>query len=168
MLRWALFWFCRRQQLFNNERLISFSLKMPDFIDPSLGSYLRVLYLLCDCIISYINVFPANIFNLQDCLKTFSRLILKTSRRLLHDVLLRRVQDVLEDVFDTSSRRLERKEIVTLKTSSRRLEDMCVFKMFSRHVLKTPLRHVFKTFSRRLGDQKDVYWEGVYISIWRT
>ena len=168
MLRWALFWFCRRQQLFNNERLISFSLKMPDFIDPSLGSYLRVLYLLCDCIISYINVFPANIFDLQDCLKTFSRLILKTSRRLLHDVLLRRVQDVLEDVFDTSSRRLERKEIVTLKTSSRRLEDMCVFKMFSRHVLKTPLRHVFKTFSRRLGDQKDVYWEGVYISIWRT
>ena len=168
MLRWALFWFCRRQQLFNNERLISFSLKMPDFIDPSLGSYLRVLYLLCDCIISYINVFPANIFNLQDCLKTFSRLILKTSRRLLHDVLLRRVQDVLEDVFDTSSRRLERKEIVTLKTSSRRLEDMCVFKIFSRHVLKTPLRHVFKTFSRRLGDQKDVYWEGVYISIWRT
>ena len=98
MLRWALFWFCRRQQLFNNERLISFSLKMPDFIDPSLGSYLRVLYLLCDCIISYINVFPANIFDLQDCLKTFSRLILKTSRRLLHDVLLRRVQDVLEDV----------------------------------------------------------------------
>ena len=168
MLRWALFWFCRRQQLFNNERLISFSLKMPDFIDPSLGSYLRVLYLLCDCIISYINVFPANIFDLQDCLKTFSRLILKTSRRLLHDVLLRRVQDVLEDVFDTSSRRLERKEIVTLKTSSRRLEDMCVFKMFSRHVLKTPLRHVFKTFSRRLGDQKDVYWERVYISIWRT
>ena len=168
MLRWALFWFCRRQQLLNNERLISFSLKMPDFIDPSLGSYLRVLYLLCDCIISYINVFPANIFDLQDCLKTFSRLILKTSRRLLHDVLLRRVQDVLEDVFDTSSRRLERKEIVTLKTSSRRLEDMCVFKMFSRHVLKTPLRHVFKTFSRRLGDQKDVYWEGVYISIWRT
>ena len=168
MLRWALFWFCRRQQLFNNERLISFSLKMPDFIDPSLGSYLRVLYLLCDCIISYINVFPANIFDLQDCLKTFSRLILKTSRRLLHDVLLRRVQDVLEDVFDTSSRRLERKEIVTLKTSSRRLEDMCVFKMFSRHVLKTPLRHVFKTFSRRLGDQKDVYWEGVYISVWRT
>ena len=168
MLRWALFWFCRRQQLFNNERLISFSLKMPDFIDPSLGSYLRVLYLLCDCIISYINVFPANIFDLQDCLKTFSRLILKTSRRLLHDVLLRRVQDVLEDVFDTSSRRLERKEIVTLKTSSRRLEDMCVFKMFSRHVLKTPLRHVFKTFSRRLGDQKEVYWEGVYISIWRT
>ena len=168
MLRWALFWFCRRQQLFNNERLISFSLKMPDFIDPSLGSYLRVLYLLCDCIISYINVFPANIFDLQDCLKTFSRLILKTSRRLLHDVLLRRVQDVLEDVFDTSSRRLERKEIVTLKTSSRRLEDMCVFKIFSRHVLKTPLRHVFKTFSRRLGDQKDVYWEGVYISIWRT
>ena len=141
---------------------------MPDFIDPSLGSYLRVLYLLCDCIISYINVFPANIFDLQDCLKTFSRLILKTSRRLLHDVLLRRVQDVLEDVFDTSSRRLERKEIVTLKTSSRRLEDMCVFKIFSRHVLKTPLRHVFKTFSRRLGDQKDVYWEGVYISIWRT
>ena len=168
MLRWALFWFCRRQQLFNNERLISFSLKMPDFIDPSLGSYLRVLYLLCDCIISYINVFPANIFDLQDFLKTFSRLILKTSRRLLHDVLLRQVQDVLEDVFDTSSRRLERKEIVTLKTSSRRLEDMCVFKMFSRHVLKTPLRHVFKTFSRRLGDQKDVYWEGVYISIWRT
>ena len=168
MLRWALFWFCRRQQLFNNEGLISFSLKMPDFIDPSLGSYLRVLYLLCDCIISYINVFPANIFDLQDCLKTFSRLILKTSRRLLHDVLLRRVQDVLEDVFDTSSRRLERKEIVTLKTSSRRLEDMCVFKIFSRHVLKTPLRHVFKTFSRRLGDQKDVYWEGVYISIWRT
>ena len=168
MLRWALFWFCRRQQLFNNERLISFSLKMPDFIDPSLGSYLRVLYLLCDCIISYINVFPANIFDLQDCLKTFSRLILKTSRRLLHDVLLRRVQDVLEDVFDTSSRRLERKEIVTLKTSSRRLEDMCVFKIFSRHVLKTPLRHVFKTFSRRLGDQKEVYWEGVYISIWRT
>ena len=168
MLRWALFWFCRRQQLLNNERLISFSLKMPDFIDPSLGSYLRVLYLLCDCIISYINVFPANIFDLQDCLKTFSRLILKTSRRLLHDVLLRRVQDVLEDVFDTSSRRLERKEIVTLKTSSRRLEDMCVFKIFSRHVLKTPLRHVFKTFSRRLGDQKDVYWEGVYISIWRT
>lgn len=105
---------------------------MPDFIDPSLGSYLRVLYLLCDCIISYINVFPANIFDLQDCLKTFSRLILKTSRRLLHDVLLRRVQDVLEDVFDTSSRRLERKEIVTLKTSSRRLEDMCVFKIFSR------------------------------------
>ena len=153
MLRWALFWFCRRQQLFSNERLISFSLKMPDFIDPSLGSYLRVLYLLCDCIISYINVFPANIFDLQDCLKTFSRLILKTSRRLLHDVLLRRVQDVLEDVFDTSSRRLE---------------DMCVFKIFSRHVLKTPLRHVFKTFSRRLGDQKDVYWEGVYISIWRT
>ena len=138
---------------------------MPDFIDPSLGSYLRVLYLLCDCIISYINVFPANIFDLQDCLKTFSRLILKTSRRLLHDVLLRRVQDVLEDVFGTSSRRLERKEIVTLKTSSRRLEDMCVFKIFSRHVLKTPLRHVFKTFSRRLGDQKDVYWEGVYISI---
>ena len=124
MLRWALFWFCRRQQLLNNERLISFSLKMPDFIDPSLGSYLRVLYLLCDCIISYINVFPANIFDLQDFLKTFSRLILKTSRRLLHDVLLRQVQDVLEDVFDTSSRRLERKEIVTLKTSSRRLEDM--------------------------------------------
>ena len=137
MLHWALFWFCQRQQLFNNDRLISFRLKMPDFIDPSLGSYFRVLYLLYNSINSYVNVFPANIF---------------WSSRLLEEVF----KAYLEDVWKASSGRLaktgstrlgERKEIVTLKNSSRRVEDMS-----SRCFQDMSWRRLLDMSSRRFQD----------------
>ena len=42
----------------------------------------------------------------------------------LQDMSLRRLQDVLQDVFETSSKRLGRHKIFTLNTCWRRLQDM--------------------------------------------
>ena len=53
-------------------------------------------------------------------------------------------------VFKTSSRRLRRQKIITLKTSYRRLEDMS-------------WRHILKTSSRPLGGKQNIYWWYVYL-----
>ena len=72
----------------------------------------------------------------QDVFKTSWRRLQRNTFRLprrLEDVLKTYLQDVLQlclpDVFKTSSRRLGRQKNVTLKTSSRRLQD--VFSTFS-------------------------------------
>ena len=67
-------------------------------------------------------VFSVTLFVFQDVLKTYLRC-----------VFLKRLQDVLQGVF---------------KTFSRRLQD--VFKTSSRRVCKTSCNYVFKTSSRRL------------------
>ena len=77
-----------------------------------------------------------------------------TWRRLQHvfSVTIFRLPRRHEDIFKMSSRPLGRKGIVTLKTSSRRLEDMSwrCFKDMS--CLKTSWRNIFKTSSRCFGD----------------
>ena len=51
------------------------------------------------------------------------QLVFKTSSTRLHQNNLR-LPRRLEDIFKTSSRRLGRRKIATLRTHSRRLEDM--------------------------------------------
>ena len=77
------------------------------------------------------------------CLRDMSlRCFQGMSSRRLEDVfgvtnfcLPRRIQDVLQDVFKTSERRIGRRKIVRLKTCWRRLQDMSW----------RGLQHVFKT-----------------------
>ena len=78
------------------------------------------------------DVFSVTLFVFQDVFKTY-----------LQYVFLKRLQDVLQDVF---------------KTFSRRLQDVFqdVFKTCLQDVLQLCLQDVFKTSSRRLGRQKNV------------
>ena len=70
--------------------------------------------------------------SLEDVLKTSSRHFLKTSSTRLQSVtsfglrslLKTSCKDVMKTSHKTSSKRLGRRKTVTLKTSSRRLEDM--------------------------------------------
>ena len=68
------------------------------------------------------------VIRLQDVFKTFSRHLAKTSSK--------RLQDVLRNVFETSSRRFQD----VFKTYSRRFED----------VFNASCKDPFKTFSRRI------------------
>ena len=84
--------------------------------------------------------------------------------------LPRRLEDVLKTSSKTSSRRLGRRKIVTLKACRRRLEDMPwrrykdmswrrfedVLKMFQRHLLKTSWIHY--------GDKQSTYWGYLYLT----
>ena len=90
-------------------------------------------------------------------------LVFKTSWRL-QDMSWRRLQPLrrIEDVFKTSrktsSRRLGRRKIVTLKTCLRH-----ALKTSWKHVLKTSSRHILKTSSRRLGGKQNFYWWYLYL-----
>ena len=71
----------------------------------------------------------------------------------------------LEDVLETSWRRLGRQKIVTLKTSLRRLEDIeDVLKTCLEDVLKTCLEVVLKTSWRHYGDKQNTYSEYLYLA----
>ena len=65
----------------------------------------------------------------------------------------------LQDFLKTSSRRLGRRNIVTLKTSS---ED--VFKTSWRHVLKLSWSPIWKTSLKRLRRKQNVYWWYLYLT----
>ena len=96
-----------------------------------------------------------------------------TWRRLQHvfSVTIFRLPRRHEDIFKMSSRPLGRKGIVTLKTSSRRLEDMSWRRLKDMSCLKTSWRHIFKTSrcfgdktsSRCLGDKQNFYWGYLYL-----
>ena len=97
-----------------------------------------------------------------------------TWRRLQHifSVTIFRLPRRHEDIFKTSSRPLGRKGIVTLKMSSRRLEDMSWRRLKDMSCLKTSWRHIFKTSSRCfgdktssrcLGDKQNFYWGYLYL-----
>ena len=107
---------------------------------------------------------------LQDVFKTYSR--------CFQSVLLRRFQDVMEEVFKKSSRHFED----VFKTSSRRLAKIFsrhfqgVFKTCSRHLqdafkmchqnelfLLTRLQYVFKRFSRRIQYFAETCYEDNYL-----
>ena len=64
------------------------------------------------------------IYCLEDIFKTSLGRLAKASSRRLQDMHSRRLQDALREVLKTSSRRLGRRKIVTLKTCWRRLQDM--------------------------------------------
>ena len=84
----------------------------------------------------------------------------KSSRRLQDGFsvtffrLLRRLQHVLQDVFKTSSRRLGRRKIVTLKMCWRRLRDMSWRR----------LENVFKSNKCLLGRYKSATWKWAWSS----
>ena len=71
---------------------------------------------------------------------------------------------VFQDVFKTSSRRLQRNNFSSSKTSSRRLQDVLAIRLpetSSRRlqdVFKITSQDVFKTFSRHLIRQKMLHW----------
>ena len=90
---------------------------------------------------------PANIRLDEDVLKKSSEEVFKTSsRRLDQDEYVRLSLTSSEDVFKTSLRRFGQDQYICLgHMSSRRLQD--VFKTSSRS-----LQDVFKTSSRRLQD----------------
>ena len=118
--------------------------------------------------------------DLQDVLKTSARRFQHSnflSSKMNQEVLRIRLQDVFKTSWKKSSKHLQVVFKTSWKTRNYYPED--VFKMssrhglktFSRNVLKTSSRHVFKKSSRyilrrsyrRLGDQQNVYWEGIYI-----
>ena len=103
--------------------------------------------------------FPANISwswrRLEDVFNTSSALTILRLLRRLAKTFWRRLKDVLR----TSSRRLGRREIVTLKTSWRH-----ILKTSWRHVLKTSWRHVLKTSWRHYGEKQNTYWEYLYLT----
>ena len=97
--------------------------------------------------------------SLQNLFSVTIFLSFQTSSRRLEDVL----QKHLEDVLKTSSKRLGRRKIVTLKTSWRRLKDM-----FSRRLKDMFSRRLKDMFSRLFQDMssrrlQDVYWEYLYL-----
>ena len=102
------------------------------------------------CLISTIN--PANIRLDEDVLKTSFVFVFRT--RLDQDEYTHLTLMISEDVFKTSTRRLDQDQYIRLGyTSSRRLQN--VFRTSSRRLAKTSSRHlqdVSETFSRRVQD----------------
>ena len=157
------------------------------------------LYLLVNISVSSFkksNTSQETFISLEDVLKTSSRHVLKASStglqrnnfpfsvmswRRLEDVLMTKCKYVLNTSRKTSKRLLGRQKSVTLKTSSRCVEDILktfdktswkteicyaenIFMTSWRYVLKRSWRHVFKTSSIHLGDRQDVYWEYPYLT----
>ena len=85
------------------------------------------------CLQSVFKICLRGIFKtcLQCVFKTSLQDVLKTCLQDVFSVtifrLTRSLQDVLQDVFKTSSRRSGRRKIVTLTTCSRRLQDQQIF-----------------------------------------
>ena len=116
--------------------------------------YVRLSLTSSEDVLVKTNIFVLAI-RLQDVLQKGLQDIFKTSSK--------RLQDVLKNVFKTSSRRIGRRKIVTLKTCWRRLQD--IFKTFSKRlqdVLQKRFQDVFKTSSRRLQDLLQRYFQDVF------
>ena len=110
---------------------------------------------ICKSRLSSINLFPAdkNLFTISfifyRALLNKHLLVFKTCLHLQHNNILS---------FKTSWRWLGRQKFVMLKTSSRRLKDI------SWRSLEDMSWNVLKTYSKRLGDKKNVSWGYLYLT----
>ena len=86
-------------------------------------------------------------------------LIKKSNSRKSVSTVVRFAIVIIVGMLITEWRRLERRKIVTLKTSWRH-----VLETSWRHVLKMPWRHILKTSWIHYGGKQNTYWRYLYLT----